>query len=132
MLGPVPWGDEHRITAQMTGLMGGMAHEPMARGFGNALNLERINRQKCCIAGLACFHFDKNDQSSASCNKINLTALRSIGGADDAPAQETQPEARKKFSLDAKASGAATIRAGARRAQPSPPSASADNWIARA
>jgi hypothetical protein len=58
--------------------------------------------------------------------------MRGIGMGEDLPAGHAQKEACEKFRFQPEATGAATIRAGAFVAQPSPPSASAESWIARA
>ena len=58
---------------------------------------------------------------------VDLAAMGRIGLRKNVPAGEAQPEACEKFRFDPDTAGAATFRRWARIAQPSPPSASADN-----
>lgn len=104
----------------------------MAGGFGETGDLSAINGEQRCITVFARFHLDENDQGAALGYNIYFAAMRGIGMGEDLPAGHAQKEACEKFRFQPEATGAATIRAGAFVAQPSPPSASAESWIARA
>ena len=127
MFGQAPRDEQNSIATEIAGLMSAVAGQPMARGFGDALHFGAINGHQRPIARFARLHFHENDQLPAPRDNINLAALGCVRQIENAPATQTQPHTREKFSLDPEASGAATILSGARRAQPSPPSASADN-----
>jgi len=104
----------------------------MTGGFGETGDFATINGEQRCIAVFARFHLDENDQGAALGDNVYFAAMRRIRMCEDLPACYAQKKAREKFRFNPEATGAATIRAGARITQPSPPSASAESWMARA